>query len=117
MESIESSNPSAGSPFGDFAGQVYAQQEIPVFFKERRLKKSFIPDFVFFEKIIVEIKAIDKLTGREESQLLNYLKATQMPLGLLINFGAPHDLEWKRMVGNDATIYRVSQSRRYICED
>ncbi len=94
-----------------------AQQEIPVFFKGIRLKKSFIPDFIFFEKIVVEIKAIDKLTSREESQLLNYLKATQMPLGLLINFGAQHELEWKRMVGNEATIYRVSQSRKNIRED
>ncbi|MBV6400081.1 MAG: hypothetical protein CNIPEHKO_00364 [Anaerolineales bacterium] len=38
------------------------------------------------------------MTSREESQLLNYLKATGMSVGLLINFGADKDLEWKRMV-------------------
>ena len=51
-----------------------------------------------YGKIVVEIKAIDRLTSREEAQLLNYLKATGMPVGLLINFGAEKDLEWKRMV-------------------
>jgi GxxExxY protein len=52
-------------------------------------------DFVCFENIIVEIKAIKQITGIEEAQLINYLKATQLPLGLLINFGA-EKLEWKR---------------------
>jgi hypothetical protein len=41
---------------------------------------------------------LDRLTSREESQLLNYLKATGSPVGLLINFGADRDLQWKRMV-------------------
>ena len=61
---------------------------LPIFFK---------PDFICYDKIIVEIKALDRLTSREESQLLNYLKATGLPLGLLINFGGEKDLEWKRM--------------------
>ena len=53
---------------------------------------------VCYQNIIVEIKTLDHLTSREESQLLNYLKATGMPVGLLINFGAKKDLDWKRMV-------------------
>jgi GxxExxY protein len=51
-----------------------------------------------FEKIIVELKAISALGANEEAQLLNYLKATGMRLGLLINFGAQRKLEWKRMI-------------------
>jgi GxxExxY protein len=74
-----------------------AQQMIPIQYKNRILKKTYLADFVAFNKIIVEIKAIDHLSGREEAQLLNYLKASGMELGLLINFGAKK-LEWKRMV-------------------
>jgi len=94
-----------------------SQQEISVFYKETRLKKFYVADFVFYEKIIVEIKALDKLTTREESQMLNYLKATRYPVGLLVNFGNPDELEWKRMVGVAATNYRINQSRRFIRED
>ena len=94
-----------------------AQQEIPIFYKGQRIKKMYIADFVYYSQIVVEIKALDKPTSREEAQLLNYLKATNMPLGLLINFGAQNDLEWKRMVANDQTVYRISQSRRNIRED
>ena len=49
-------------------------------------------------KVIVELKALDQLTSREESQVLNYLKATGLEVGLLINFGAEGKLEWKRLV-------------------
>ncbi|MDE3091688.1 MAG: GxxExxY protein [Chloroflexota bacterium] len=41
---------------------------------------------------------LDRLTSKEESQILNYLKATQWEVGVLVNFGAANDLEWKRMV-------------------
>jgi GxxExxY protein len=62
------------------------------------LKKEYIADMVCFEEIIVEFKALDKLTGREESQLINYLKATGCKVGVLINFGSHAKLEWKRFV-------------------
>lgn len=73
------------------------QQEIQIRYKDRELTKTYKVDFLIFNEIIVEIKAIDGLSGREESQLLNYLKATGLELGLLINFGG-NKLEWKRMV-------------------
>jgi len=74
------------------------QQDIHVLYKGKTLKKFFTPDLICYEKVVVEIKALDRLTSREEAQLLNYLKATGMPVGLLINFGAESNLEWKRMV-------------------
>ena len=74
------------------------QQDIFIEYKGTKLKQFFKPDFICYDKIIVEIKALDRLTSREEAQLLNYLKATSMPVGLLINFGAEKNLEWKRMV-------------------
>jgi GxxExxY protein len=75
-----------------------ALKPLRVNYKGRALLKEYVADFVCFEQIIVELKALDRLTGREEAQLLNYLKATQLRVGLLINFGSIGKLEWKRMV-------------------
>ena len=74
-----------------------SQKELAVFYKGHRLKKTYAVDFLDYDKIVVEIKALDRLTSKEESQLLNYLKATGLEVGVLINFGAA-SLEWKRMV-------------------
>ncbi len=74
------------------------QQDVFITYKGTKLKQFLKPDFICYDKIIVELKALDHLTSREEAQLLNYLKATGMSVGLLINFGAERDLEWKRMV-------------------
>jgi GxxExxY protein len=54
-------------------------------------------DFICFDKIVVEAKAISMLTPEHESQLLNYLAATRLKAGLLLNFGI-QSLEYKRMV-------------------
>jgi len=74
------------------------QQELEVFYKKRLLKKKYCADFVCYSQIIVEIKALTRLSGTEEAQLLNYLKATGLRLGLLANFGSQGKLEWKRFV-------------------
>jgi GxxExxY protein len=73
------------------------QHDIFIKYKGAVLKQFFKSDFIYYDKIIAEIKALDRLTSREESQLLNYLKATGLAVGLLINFGGETDLEWKRM--------------------
>ena len=75
-----------------------AQKPLQIRYKEHLLKKEYIADLVYFDKIVVELKALDRLSGIEESQLLNYLKATEMKVGVLINFGSHPKLEWKRMV-------------------
>jgi GxxExxY protein len=75
-----------------------AQKRLVLHYKGIVLQKTYIPDFVCYEKIVVEIKALDKLTQREMAQLLNYLKATGLRLGLLINFGSTGKLEWKRVI-------------------
>jgi GxxExxY protein len=74
------------------------QKELRIFYKGRCLKKPYVADFVVFGKVIVEIKAIDYLTAHDEAQLLNYLKAIGMEVGVLINFGSADKLEWKRRV-------------------
>ena len=75
-----------------------APQEIHIKYKEKLLKKFYIADLVCYDKIIVELKAMDRLTLKEEGQLINYLKATEMKVGVLINFGHYPSLEWKRLV-------------------
>lgn len=86
-----------GIEFADRGIPFAAQVPIEIMYKGRRLSKEYIPDFICYEQIIVEIKALKQLTSNEEAQLLNYLKATGKPVGILINFGSPR-LEWKRMV-------------------
>jgi GxxExxY protein len=74
------------------------QKELFIWYKEQRLTKSYIADFVCHEQIIVELKALARLSGHEEAQVLNYLKATRFRVGVLLNFGSTGRLEWKRFV-------------------
>jgi len=74
-----------------------AQAAIPVGYKGRTLATSYRVDFMCFDTVIVEIKALARLSGTEEAQLINYLKASRLELGLLINFGAQR-LEYRRFV-------------------
>ena len=77
-----------------------SQQEILITYKNRPLKKTYVADLVAYNKIIIELKAIDLLTGREEAQLINYLKASGMEVGLLFNFGS-RTLEWLRRANTE----------------
>jgi GxxExxY protein len=71
--------------------------ELPVGYKGRQLSCRYRADFVCYESIIVELKALRALTGIEEAQLLNYLKATRLERGLLLNF-ARSSLDFKRLI-------------------
>ncbi len=74
------------------------QPSLSVIYKGKTLSKSYSPDLVVYDKIVIELKATNQLTSIEEAQLLNYLKATGFKLGLLINFGHQNHLDWKRMI-------------------
>ena len=74
------------------------EKPLELFYKEARLEKKYVPDFVCFGQIILELKVLPKLTNIEVAQLINYLKITKMRLGILANFGAMPRLEWKRYV-------------------
>ena len=72
------------------------EKELVVYYKGQKLRKKYVADFVCYDDIIVELKALDNVTSKEVSQLLNYLHITKYPLGLLVNFGHEDNLEWKR---------------------
>lgn len=74
-----------------------AEVELPVFYKGKRLACGYRADFICFEDVLVETKAISALTSSDHAQLINYLKATCHRRGLLFNFGAT-SLETKRLV-------------------
>ena len=75
-----------------------SQKCLPITYKDQRLKKEYIADFVCYDQVIVELKALDKLGNKEQSQILNYLKATGLRVGVLIIFGSTGTLEWRRLV-------------------
>ena len=83
------------------------EQLLEINYKGKILTKKYKADFICYEKIVIELKALSKLTGEHEAQLLNYLKATGFELGLLINFGTKK-LEHKRMILTKNNI-RVNQ--------
>ena len=64
-----------------------AQQELKLQYKGEPLKQTYKPDLICFNSIIVELKALSATTGEHKAQVLNYLKATGIRLGLLVNFG------------------------------
>jgi GxxExxY protein len=74
-----------------------AQVQLPISYRERLLKTQYRADFLCFESVLVEIKALSQMTGADDSQILNYLKASGHEVGLLLNFGAP-SLEHRRFL-------------------
>ena len=83
--------------FSDQRIPFRAQPVIEIAYKGRPLNKTYQPDFICYNEIILEIKALSSLSGIEQAQLINYLKATGLRVGLLINFGNK-SLEYKRLV-------------------
>jgi GxxExxY protein len=71
--------------------------KFPVIYKGCRLANQYQPDFICFGEVVVELKALDRLSSIEESQLINYLKVTGYHTGILLNFGT-RSLEKRRFV-------------------
>ena len=74
-----------------------AQQELPLTYKGRPLRSKFKPDFICYDKIVLEIKAVSGLTDEHRAQVQNYLRATGMKLGLLVNFGHYPKVDYERI--------------------
>ena len=73
------------------------QPKIDIFYKGTKLTKFYIPDYICYDKIVVEIKALSGLIAEHESQLLNSLKASNLRVGVLANFGEK-SLKYKRLI-------------------
>jgi GxxExxY protein len=67
-------------------------------YRGRPLRQKYVPDFICFDKIVLELKAVSQLVDEHRAQVLNYLNATGLKLGLLANFGHYPKLEWERIV-------------------
>jgi len=81
----------------ELSGISYAQQRnFPVLFRNRQVG-LYIPDLLAFEAVIVDVKVLDRITGHERGQMLNYLRITKLRVGLIINFKHAR-LEWERVV-------------------
>ncbi len=90
-EAMEIALTSKGIPF-------VSKPLLRIKFKDIILKKRYEADFLCYEKIVIEIKAQSVLTDNDKAQLINYLKATELRVGVLINFCSYPTLEWKRFI-------------------
>ncbi len=75
-----------------------SKQELICYYKDRPLKKRYVPDLFVYGSIVAELKAVSALAPEHEAQLVNYLRLTRQPVGYLINFGRSAELEWKRII-------------------
>ncbi len=75
-----------------------AQPELNITYRGKKLNKTYKPDFVCFDKIIVELKAVSRLMDEHRAQVINYLSSTGFKLGLFVNFVHYPKLEWERIV-------------------
>ena len=64
-----------------------SQPELELFYKGERLQQTYKPDLICYRQIIIELKAVKELCDEHRAQLHNYLKATGLQLGFLVNFG------------------------------
>jgi len=84
-----------------------AQKELVLSFKGEVLSQTYRPDLICYGKIIVELKAVKEIASEHKAQLLNYLKATGLELGLLINFGAHPKAEIIRIANTNFRGFRA----------
>lgn len=75
-----------------------AKSELRLTYKGQVLEQFYVPDFVCFDKIILELKAVTELSDQHRAQVHNYLKATGYRLGLLVNFGHHPKVEYERII-------------------
>ncbi len=75
-----------------------SQEALPLSYKQRSLKQKYIPDFICFGKIIVEIKAVSGINDNHRAQAMNYLKATGLQVAYRINFSQYPQLQHERLI-------------------
>ncbi|MDY0227387.1 MAG: GxxExxY protein [Desulfomicrobium apsheronum] len=83
-----------------------AQKELVLSYKGEQLAQTYKPDFICYSKIIVELKAVKEIAPEHKAQLLNYLKASSLELGLLVNFGSHPKAEIVRIANTNFRDFR-----------
>src|SRR5213592_394862 len=96
--------------FEDQRIPAIAKPSLTVSYRGRILKQTYEPDYVCFEKIIVELRAVSGLIDEHRAQLLNYLHAPGFELGLLVNFGHYPKLEYERIAKTQRTNTKIDFS-------
>lgn len=91
QECLEKELTQRGIPF-------VAQKELQLTYKSEILQQTYKPDFICHDQIILEIKAVKEIAPEHKAQVFNYLKATRLKLGLLINFGSHPKAQIERFI-------------------
>ena len=76
------------------------QKKLTLSYKDKPLSQIFSVDFLCYDKIVVELKAVKKILPEHQAQTLNFIKASNFKLGLLVNFGAHPKIEMQRLVNH-----------------
>ena len=84
------------------------KRQLRVWFKQRELKRKYIPDLYVFDSLVVELKSVAALNDSHDAQLYNYMRIARQPVGYLLNFGSKGGLEWRRLLLTD-----VKQGRQW----
>ena len=87
------------------------EKQLTIYFRKQPLAKKYIADFVCDDKIILELKAVQKILPEHKAQLMNYLKATGLPVGYVINFHGER-LTWDRVVAKPEWIRTTDNTER-----
>lgn len=75
-----------------------SKAELQVSYKDRSLTAVYRPDLLVYKDVVVELKATKLLLVEHEAQLFNYMRIAKKRVGYLLNYGAPEQLEWKRII-------------------
>ncbi len=93
---------------------MQSQAMVPLEYKGVRLRQHYIPDFICYNHVVLEIKAVSKLADEHRAQLLNYLNDTGYEVGLLVNFGHHPGLEYERMIVTNNRKHHTSNLRASV---
>lgn len=91
QECLEKELTTRGIPF-------LPQPELKLMYKDQLLQQRYKPDLICYDKIVIELKATQNISAEHRSQVLNYLKATKMKLGLIVNFGHYPKVQIERLI-------------------
>jgi len=75
-----------------------SQSELQIYYKQNELKQKYKPDFICYDLIVVELKAVTEITNEHKAQVFNYLKASRIKLGMIISFGQHNGLKYERII-------------------